>query len=325
MANSEPVDELEWAERQAAARERLWSAGGLIISGITIALVIVRLLTIAHYNLSTAVAILAATPTTTVALGSLLLSAPFVAAMIVSQVGTSAATSSDKRQRSRLWSIYFFGILFLLAFTPWLNLISATIPIFYVITRGAVQNFHKKGPPAAPDRSWLHGSMPSDTELCELRAEYETLERSGIADSRGVLSVEAIRQRNALLSDIIDTGNARLKQIQVASQKGLEGIAWASLAAVTLPFIQNVASNDQPWMQATVIGVNSRPSIVGYILQRDDSWFTVLAEKQRVIVYVKSSDVESITPCSVKPGEDRAVPFARQWNQSSVPTYRTCP
>ncbi|GIF95838.1 hypothetical protein [Catellatospora citrea] len=59
-----------------------------------------------------------------------------------------------------------------------------------------------------------------------------------------------------------------------------------------------VATRDTPWIPVERITQSTSSPIVGYILDEDGAWFTVMLENDRRVVNIPSAQISQREPCS---------------------------
>jgi hypothetical protein len=323
------VDLVEENERRAKLRERVWSSLTVLVSATIVSLAALRLLAVSHFNLSTALAILNSTTTTTVAFGALLIALPYIVVTLTAQVGI-AATSAGGTDRVVLWTRYALGALIAFLIIPPLQGISIAVPLLFVgfgwiAKRRKARN--GRHAPKPPDTSWARGQkVPDDRELRHYRDEFQQAEAGMKAmEDVGHLTPDLREEYLQRLSEISHDGNVRLEKINKTARIGMESATLATIAAFLPAILQYLSFGDRPWMPAEVVSLNQgQASVVGYVLKQDVKWMTILRESDRSIVYLATPDTRAREVCKLPRVNDDQRSMIAKFN-NAVPNYRECP
>jgi hypothetical protein len=82
-----------------------------------------------------------------------------------------------------------------------------------------------------------------------------------------------------------------------ADRLGEHALGPALFAAGMLLFAILFLRGDEPWLPSETIGLKGGEQVVGYVIDENDRWTTVLTERDRGVVRVPTDDVVSREPC----------------------------
>jgi hypothetical protein len=283
---------------------------GLLMTALFALFALVKVLSVAHYDSTTALALLRSSSTVVVILGTLLLIIPSVLTMTVAAVIAAVDRGIGSKEDEMVLILLGYVSCFLLGLV---SLLAGVVLLLFLILfchswlGRFILKFNKDV------KQWEAQAQARNESLDQLKEAVKA--SSGEEKTR--LAVEGL--------SLLEEARADLKRRREHMAPGRERTKRITLmfAAVLLFGSLWAATRDRPWLPAEVIHLSGEAPMVGYVVKEDERGLVVLREQDRTIVDIPSGSETKRSLCRLNPPTSASVPLHRVLGQST-PTYELC-
>lgn len=283
---------------------------GLLMTALFALFGLVKVLSVSHYDSTTALALLGSSSTVVVILGTLLLTLPSVLTMTVAAVIAAVDRGVASKEDEMVLILLGYVSCFLLALV---SLVTGVVLLIFLILfchswpGRFILKFNKD------EKQW-EAQEQARTETLD---QLEEAVKASSGDEKTRLAVEGL----SLLEEAQAEHKRRLDQIAPARKR--TKLITLMFAAVLLFGSLVAATRDRPWLPAEVIHQLGEAPMVGYVVKEDERRLVVLREQDRTIVDIPSDSVSKRSLCRLTPQISGSVPLHRALGQST-PSYEIC-
>ena len=208
---------------------------------------------------------------------------------------------------------YGIGSFFLSFVLPWLTLLFLiAFPIFSLFLWKSERNQPTSVPPVSVE-VFLTLS-PEDTELRRLVGVIRSLKEQ-IENPDPRPTDPELERLQATYMESFHQYNERAQIIRNESVLRLDALAIILIVTTLTPVLQ-FALNDTPWLPAEVVSTTKGSKVIGYVLSTNDGWTTVLSERDRLVLSIRSENVASRSICAVSEGTNGRATIYQHWGQA---------
>ncbi|WP_222194392.1 hypothetical protein [Modestobacter italicus] len=283
--------------------------------------------------MNTALAIVRSSGTVQIVTGAIVLAVPFLATGLNNAIAIWAGSDSkfNRYERRRLWWFYGLSLFYLSQVLPWtLTALLLLFSVFYVFRwvrrrRKVELDLLPATTEAAPrfNRQQFLDTPPEDAQLRRLWSEYKLTYAYLKQPPSAHTDPKTHAEESANLTRLADEYNARVEAIQAAGRPTIDAAAIALLATVLLPVVQQ-SINDKVWLPAEVVTTSYREPIIGYVVSEANDWTTLLRERDRKIVSIRSDSISRREVCRVENSQSQTVTIYDLIGERD-PDYSKCP
>ncbi|MGC5263229.1 hypothetical protein ACPXCO_19590 [Streptomyces cyaneofuscatus] len=171
---------------------------------------------------------------------------------------------------------------------------------------------------------WLQ-KPPSDIECYALWQQVKLkLEEKEALRSRPSFDLATISEIQSAIDDLVEQFNERVSAIdrEKFSQGSVVGSFMISYAFILL---LQFLGNDRPWFPAEEVGLKGGGREIGYVVNSSDSWTTILRERERAVVRIRSELIMSRDLCSTSGRDEINTKTLWRITLDQKAVYKKCP
>ncbi len=311
-------DHLAEIERSDRSRDYLRQHAALVVSGVSLATLVIKVMRISHRQPTTALSTIQHAGVFEVLAGVVVLTLPFFAVGLITLITAIFETQDlDPPEKVRLW-IWFGILVFVLSFFVAALLILMILG--YVVFRAVLSFCRRRKGSDENGVPWLD-FRTTDTHLRLLQAEYRRVEER---PSPLPLNLGYVADKAQRLDDIKSAWRGRYEMLQARRRRPIDVVALSLLLTAMAPVYIRFF-DDRPWLPPERIEFDGASAEVGYVLGEEGGWTAILRDDDRSVDLVESEAIEGRELCALE-DEDEVPRTLYEWlgADNSRPTYPPC-